>query len=118
MHVTFASHQLAERAKTTINGRRHQMEAFGYNDGAVRATWARSPPESAPEDLREQDWSMWQLHSFDVHTNHDPAIPPLIYPDTWANWYRTHYGLASNASWSFDSTPPIARRRSTRCTTD
>ena len=100
MHLTFASHKVAERAKTTINGpMRRRMDAYGNNDGAVMATWARSPPVSGPEDLREQDWSMWQLHCFYVDKNHGPAIPPPIYPDTWASWCRSQYGLASNASW-------------------
>ena len=51
--------------------------------------------DSAPEDLREQDWTMRQLHSFDAHKNHDPAIPPPIYPTTWSSWYRSNYQLAT-----------------------
>ena len=98
IHLTFASHQLSERAKTTINGpMRRRMEAYGFNDGAVRATWAWSPPDSAPEDLREQDWTLSQLH-FDVL---NPAIPPPIYSDTWASSYRPQM---RHASWSWDST--------------
>ena len=104
IHFIFATHQLAEGAKTVINGHmRRSMEEYGVDDGAVRATWARSPPDSVPEDLREQVWTMWQLHSFDAHKNHDPAIPPPTYPTTWGSWYRANYRQASNASLSYNS---------------
>ena len=117
IHLTFATHQLAERAKTIINGpMRKSIEAYGMDYAAVRATLARSPPDSAPEDLREQDWTMWQFHSFDAHKIHDPAmtrpslrplIPPRgrvgIYPIT--GWRATHHGVG---------TPLAARSTSTR----
>ena len=64
------------------------MGEFGEDDKAVRATWARSPPASAPEGLREQAWTMWQMHSFDDHKDHDPSIPSPTYPTTWASWYH------------------------------
>ena len=79
------------------------MGEFGEDDKAVRATWARSPLDSAPEDLREQAWIMWQLHSFDDHKDHDPSIPLPTYPTTWASWYRLNYRQESNASWNFNS---------------
>ena len=46
---------MAQQAKKTISGKtRTRMGEFGDNDKSLRATWARSPPASAPEHLREQ----------------------------------------------------------------
>ena len=105
IHLIFESHQHAKRAKHTINvPLRTDMGEFGGDDKALRATWARSPPASAPYDMREHSWSLWQLHSFDVHKDHVPTIPPPTLPDTWAKWYRDNYHQESNVSWNYDST--------------
>ena len=61
------------------------------------------PPASAPEDLREQAWTLWQLHSFDDNKDHDPTFPSSTFPTTWASWYRGKYRQESNVTWNFES---------------
>ena len=107
IHQIFESHQLAQRAKHTINvPLRPSLGEFGGSDKALRATWARSPPASAPDDMREHSWSLWQLHSFDVHKDHVPTttVPPPTYPATWAAWYRDKYQQESNVTCICEST--------------
>ena len=74
------------------------------SDKSLRATWARSPPASAPDDMREDAWTLWQLHGFDDHKDHLPTISPQTYPDTWATWHREKYRQESTVTRNFDST--------------
>ena len=105
LHVAFETHQHARRAKRTINNSlRDAMAQYGGEDKSLRATWARSPPASAPHRMRENSWTTWQLHSFDAHKDHLPHIAPPTFPDTWAQWYRDNYRQHSTVAWRYDST--------------
>ena len=104
IHLMFATHQLAQQATHTINkNTRISLWEFGGNDKSLRATWARPPPAAAPEDLREQAWTLWQLHSFDDHKDHDPTIPPPTFPTTWSSWYRDMYRPESTVALNVES---------------
>ena len=65
---------------------------------------APSPPASAPDDMREHAWTLWQFHSFDNHKDYLPSIPLPSYPDTWTTWYREKYRQKSTVTWSCEST--------------
>ena len=109
LHIGFASHQYAIKGKNHINNTlRFDMRLYGGEDRALRAMWSRAPPLSAPLQITEQGWSMWQLYSFDGHTDHAPHILPPIHPATWAGWYWDNYKQHSTAWWNYESSqcPP------------
>ena len=76
------------------------MAQYGGEDKSLRATWARSPPASAPLHMLENSWTTWQLHSFDAHKDHLPHIPPLTFTDIWVQWYRDNYRQHSTVAHS------------------
>ena len=75
------------KAKSTIHWQRKQMEVWS---GVKRAQgyMGSLSPASAPVELQESSWNLWQLHCFDVHNDHNPDILLPAYPTTWARWFR------------------------------
>ena len=78
LHVGFETHQYAVRAKHTINvDLRPDMRLYGGEDKALRATWARAPPASAPHHMRETFWTTLTTTQL-----RRPQRPPATHPTT------------------------------------